>query len=186
MRASLLALLLFAACTPMQPAYDPTLPADDVTLEELRLENERLRRLLAAEEGVCPDPGEAYRGRTVEVLLTDVFFESGSADLTTRGQERLDAVADRIRREMADQHLRIEGHTDNQAIGPSLRTTFPTNWELSTARAVAVLRYLVETHGLDPARLEAVGMGPHDPVDTNATDAGRARNRRVRIAVLPE
>lgn len=177
---ALCGLLVVAACGSAGPAV----PAD-VEAERLRLENERLRSLLATEVQVECSPEEARRGETVEVLLADIFFESGSVRLTGQGQTRLDALADKLRREFAGRTVRVEGHTDTQPIGPTLQGRFPTNWELSVARAAAVVRYLLEVHGLDPARMEAVGFGPHDPVDSNDTAEGRARNRRVRVAVLP-
>lgn len=158
-------------------------------MQRLRLENERLRRIAerpVVPASTCPLPQDAYRGQTVEVLLSDLLFESGSADLAPGGLQRLDAVAVHLRAQFAGRRVRVEGHTDTQPIGPTLRTQFPTNWELSTARATSVVRYLQEVHNMDPARLEAVGMGAFDPLDSNATAEGRARNRRVRIAALPD
>jgi chemotaxis protein MotB len=194
MRALPLLLLpaVLAACTAAQPAASPSDDAETARLrndvQRLRVENERLRRIAErpAVEADCPVPEEAYRGQTVEVLLSDLLFESGSADLTPGGLQRLDEVAARLKLSFAGRRVRVEGHTDTQPIGPTLRTQFPTNWELSTARATTVLRYLQEVHAMDPARLEAVGMGAYDPLESNATAEGRARNRRVRIAALPE
>jgi len=193
MRALPLLLLpvVLAACTAAQPTTitpDPEADRLRADVQRLRTENERLRRIAErpAVEADCPMPEEAYRGQTVEVLLSDLLFESGSADLTPAGLQRLDEVAARLKLSFAGRRVRVEGHTDTQPIGPSLRTQFPTNWELSTARATTVLRYLQEVHAMDPARMEAVGMGAFDPVESNATAEGRARNRRVRIAALPE
>ena len=179
-------LLLFCAtaCRTAAPALPP--PPPDADVETLRLENERLRRLLAVDAGAdCPPAEQARRGETVEVLLSDLFFESGSADLTPEGQARLDATAQKLARDYAGRTVRVEGHTDTQPIGPSLKGRYPSNWELSAARAAAVARYLETAHNLPPGRMEAVGLGPYDPVDSNATAEGRARNRRVRLAVLP-
>lgn len=188
-RLSLFALLLLAltGCRTLAPVEEAPAVTSSAELDQLRLENERLRRLLAVEQPAqeeCPTPSDTYRGTTVEVLLADVFFESGSPDLKTEGQQRLDDLARRLRTEFQGRRIRIEGHTDGQRIGPSLRSRFPTNWELSSARALTVLRYLIDTHSVDPQRIEAVGMGEFDPVDSNATEQGRARNRRVRVAVL--
>jgi chemotaxis protein MotB len=77
--------------------------------------------------------------------------------------------------------LAVEGHTDNVPINTA---QFPSNWELSTARATAVLRYLVEHHGIAPARLSAAGYADQRPVAPNDTGGGRARNRRVDLAIL--
>jgi chemotaxis protein MotB len=75
----------------------------------------------------------------------------------------------------------VEGHTDDRPISTA---QFPSNWELSTARASAVLRYLVARHGIAPARMSAAGYADQRPVASNATTGGRARNRRVDLAIL--
>ena len=184
-----LASLTLGACRSTSPALsDPAAQADDAELTRLRTENERLRRLAetGAEAADCPDPEVARRGETVEELLTDeLFFESGSADLTDAGRERIGGLARRLDRDYRGRRVRVEGHTDTQPIGPTLRVTYPTNWELSTARATQVVRALQDA-GLAADRLEAVGMGAYYPAGSNATADGRARNRRVRVAVLPE
>ncbi len=182
---ALLVLLAVSACRSAAPVVAEA-PPPSAELEQLRLENERLRRLMAVEGQVCEPSEDARRGETVEVLLADVFFESGSAELTPEGMSRMDDIAVRLARDYAGRTVRVEGHTDTQPIGPSLKTRFPSNWELSTARATAVVRYLQEQHALPPARMEAVGFASYEPVDSNTTAEGRARNRRVRIAVLPE
>lgn len=77
--------------------------------------------------------------------------------------------------------IRVEGHADNVEIGPTLKSRYPSNWELSKARASGVLRYLVEKGGLDSARLASVGYGDGRPAATNATEEGRTSNRRVEV-----
>ncbi len=182
MRLCLLPILLLAACRSAGVAAD-----SGAEMERLRLENERLRSLMATEVEIgCPPAEAARRGETVEILLADIFFESGSARLTSDGQKRLDLLADRLDREYAGRTIRVEGHTDTQPIGANLQARYPTNWELSAARATGVVRYLQEVHNMPPERFEAVGFGPYDPVDSNTTAEGRARNRRVRVAVLPQ
>jgi chemotaxis protein MotB len=125
------------------------------------------------------------RGETVEVLSTDLHFKSGSADLSPEGVEKLKGVAERIKRKFPERNLRVEGFTDSRPIGERLVDRFPSNWELSAARAAAVVRHLRWTHGIAADRFEVVGFGPHQPVATNETAEGRRQNRRVRIAVLP-
>ncbi len=195
MRLLLLGLLIaFApACAPPPATFganglprDRAAPVESSEESNLRVENERLRRLLAVESstsGNCPAPEDAYRGETVEVLLADVYFESGSADLTVDGQARLAQLADRLDRDYGGRRIRVEGHTDSQRIGPSIAEQFPTNWELSTARATAVVRFL-EREGMPSNRLEATGLASFDPIADNASAEGRARNRRVRVAAL--
>jgi len=82
--------------------------------------------------------------------------------------------------------IRVEGHTDNVAIKPPLLEKFPSNWELSTARATNVVRFLQDKVGIEPVRLEAIGMSEYHPVATNKTPAGRSKNRRIEINLMPD
>ncbi len=162
-------------------------------IAELRVQNERLRNELERSGMKLParsttsacGNGECV-GETITVLLTDLYFESGSAALNADGVARLASVADEIRASYRGRNLRVEGHTDSNPIGPALKVTYPSNWELSAARAASVVRHLQWTHKMSPDRFEVVGFGPYAPVATNDTEKGRRENRRVRIAVLPE
>ncbi|MHB8879528.1 MAG: OmpA/MotB family protein [Myxococcaceae bacterium] len=124
-------------------------------------------------------------GGKIRVGLVDkVLFDSGEAELSARGKEvltRLGAVLSGI----SDKQIQVSGHTDDAAITDKLKVTFPTNWELSAARAVNVVRFLSEEGGVPPARLMAAGYGPYHPVGTNANPAGRARNRRIEVLLTP-
>ena len=151
-------------------------------VEKLREENEQLRQKL---EAAREEATSLQRGETIEVLSTDVYFKSGSAELTSTGVDELKAVAQRIQEEFPDRTIRIEGYTDSQPIGERLETKYPSNWELSAARATTVVRHLISESGLDPTQFIAVSYGATDPVASNETARGRRRNRRVRIAVLP-
>jgi len=146
-------------------------------LSDLRRENSQLRSRLSDQE--------QRRGETIEVLSTDLFFESGSAQLTSEGVDRLVDVAQRLRSEYSDRVVRVEGYTDDKPIGDRLSQRFPSNWELSAARASAVVRHLQWTHELEPVRFEVVGFGQYQPIADNETAEGRSENRRVRVAVLP-
>jgi len=77
--------------------------------------------------------------------------------------------------------IRIEGHTDNVPISTA---RFPSNWDLSTARSLKILKYFIDAHGYDPRKLSALGFGEFRPIDTNDTPTGRIKNRRVDIMVL--
>jgi len=112
----------------------------------------------------------------------ELLFESGSVDLGESGRSLLARVAEQIRNEEAV--ITVEGHTDDVAVGPSLRRRFPTNWELAGARAAIVVRLLAE-NGVDPTRMRAVSRGPFDPLASNDTEAGRAKNRRTEIILRP-
>jgi chemotaxis protein MotB len=112
----------------------------------------------------------------------ELLFESGAAGLNEQGRVLIARVASRIGKEQAI--ISVEGHTDNVGISDSLRTRFPTNWELAAARASSVVRLLTE-EGLDPTRLRVVSRGPFAPVASNQTAEGRAKNRRTEILLRP-
>lgn len=112
----------------------------------------------------------------------ELLFASGSAALGETGVEVIRRVASKIRDEPTS--VDVEGHTDTYQIGPALRSRYPTNWELAGARAAQVVRQLSE-NGVDPRRLRAVSRGPFDPIASNDTEAGRARNRRTEIILRP-
>jgi chemotaxis protein MotB len=107
------------------------------------------------------------------------FFPSGSAQVQSAALPLLDKIASSIAR--YDNTLRIEGHTDNVAINSA---AFPSNWELSTARANSIVHYLIEKRGFKGAKLSVTGYGEYRPIADNATEEGRKLNRRVDIVVL--
>ncbi len=108
-------------------------------------------------------------------------YDSGEASIRPEGYKVLDQLIEYLRTSGDARMIRIEGHADNVEIGPTLKSRYPSNWELSKARASGVLRYLVEKGGLDSARLASVGYGDGRPAATNATEEGRTSNRRVEI-----
>jgi len=114
----------------------------------------------------------------VVVATEGLLFGSGSSGLEPSGTAAIDAIAAPLLG--LTQPIRIEGHTDNTPIASAV---FPSNWELSTARASSVLRYLVEQHGFPATRVSAAGYGDTRPVGDNTTAEGRAANRRVEIVV---
>lgn len=117
-------------------------------------------------------------------IVDSILFKSGSAGIRKDGKEVLDKVA-RILINIKDKRIMIEGHTDSVPIGPQLVFTYPTNWELSVARATTVARYLQENGGIDPKALSATGYGEFRPVASNENEEGRAKNRRIEIILLP-
>jgi chemotaxis protein MotB len=121
----------------------------------------------------------AQRGLVIRLLTDKVLFDSGAADLKPQATPVLSKVAAILSKEGAHQVM-VEGHTDNVPIRGSM---FPTNWELSTARASRVVRFLIGG-GVAQRRLSAGGYAWLHPIDTNATAAGRSRNRRVEIVLL--
>jgi chemotaxis protein MotB len=119
-------------------------------------------------------------GRMVLQLPNDVLFESGQVEIRPRGQAALTQVA-AVLKTIIGRHFQVAGHTDNV---PIETTRFPSNWELSTARALEVVRFLAE-HGVSPRVLSAAGYGEFDPVTSNDDAKGRAKNRRIEITVQP-
>jgi chemotaxis protein MotB len=117
-------------------------------------------------------------------IVDKILFPSGEATISEEGLEVLERVGN-VLKSVEDKIVRVEGHTDNVPISSKLQDKFPSNWELSTARATNVVRFLQETVEIDPTHLEAVGMGEHQPVAENDTREGRAQNRRIEIALLP-
>ncbi len=125
------------------------------------------------------------QGRLTVNILDRVLFDSGEATLKSDGEVVLRKVAGFLIQHPALK-VQVVGHTDNVPIRPAARNRFPSNWELSTARATAAVRFLTEKAGVDPRRVGAVGYGEFRPVADNTTVEGRARNRRIAITVLSD
>lgn len=115
----------------------------------------------------------------IEVVLPEIMlFRSGQADLLEEAIAFLDDMAPLL----ADisNSIEVEGHTDNR---PIETVRFPSNWDLSTARANEVIRYLIEVHNLQPERFKAVGYGEYEPIASNKTEEGKSKNRRVVMVI---
>jgi chemotaxis protein MotB len=122
----------------------------------------------------------------ISVTFVDrILFELGKATVTPEGRRILDKVGKSLKGVSA-RSIRIEGHTDDIPIQEKYRYKYPSNWELSAARAAAVVRHLQEKVGLDPKDLEAVGHSFYEPIASNETEQGRAQNRRVSIIIAPK
>jgi chemotaxis protein MotB len=119
------------------------------------------------------------KGKLTVNMIDAILFDSGKAEVKPEGLLVLQRVID-ILKEVAGKTIRIEGHTDNVPIIGLLAQKYPSNWELSAARAVNVARFLQE-RGIDPLNLNAVAYGEYKPVADNASEAGRAKNRRIEI-----
>ena len=116
-------------------------------------------------------------------LMKQLRFESGEAAITSEGYQVLDELIAHLKNAAGDQLIRVEGHADNMEIGPSLRSIYQTNWDLSKARAGGVIRYLIEKGGIDSAKLSSVGYGDTKPIAANTNELGRQKNRRVEIVL---
>ena len=122
---------------------------------------------------------------TLKVVFIDkILFNSGSVEVNEKGKKILRVVADSVRAQK-NQDLLVEGHTDNMPLGSTLKGKFPSNWELSAARAAAVVRFLQEEGRLQPERLSARGFSFYRPVASNQSGEGRRQNRRIEIILSP-
>ena len=167
------------------------LDASQAELAELRIEREETEKRLAAMKSLTDkfrkmiDSGKLQvilrHGRMVVKLPAGILFASGSADLSKEGKDALREVAG-VLRQVEGRRLMVAGHTDNIPLQAS--SPFKNNFELSTARALTVAQHLVAS-GLPPSRLVAAGYAEHEPVRSNASEAGRQETRRIEIVLLP-
>ena len=124
------------------------------------------------------------KGKLTVNMVDSILFDSGKAEVKKGGLEILGKVVS-ILKDVNDKSIRIEGHTDDVQISRALAQRYPTNWELSAARAINVARHL-QDQGIDPGQLSAVAYGEWKPVATNDTAEGKAKNRRIEIILVPK
>lgn len=124
------------------------------------------------------------KGKLTVNMVDAILFDSGKAEIKPAGLVVLGKVIE-ILKSVNDKAIRIEGHTDAVPISGTLAQRYPTNWELSAARAINVARYL-QKQAIDPALLSAAGFGEFKPVAANDTVEGRAKNRRIEIVLVPK
>ncbi len=124
------------------------------------------------------------KNRLTMTMVDKILFPSGSAQISKDGKRVLDKVVT-ILKDIKDKRIQVEGHTDNVRIVSSLVKKYPTNWELSTARATEVVRYLQESGDINPKLLSATGYSEYQPVASNDTEEGKHKNRRIEIVLLP-
>ena len=139
-----------------------------------------LREQIAAQDIVI----EEMEGKLKVTLVDKILFDTGSDRINEAGRNALRQIAQSMKGSES-QEIVVEGHTDDVPIGPALADRFPTNWELSAARAVAVVRFLEEKTGLDPELLSACAYSFHRPLASNETESGRRKNRRIELILAP-
>jgi chemotaxis protein MotB len=127
---------------------------------------------------------EAYREKLKVSFIDKILFGFSQVRISARGKAALGRLAEALSK-VPEGKISIVGHADNVPVAPKFKFRFPSNWELSSARAGAVARYLLNQADLDPARIEVVGLSRYHPVADNDTQAGRAKNRRVEIIITP-
>jgi chemotaxis protein MotB len=159
---------------------------------KLHEREEEARKLQETYDGLVANLKKELKTGQVEVeqlrdglrvnVAQDILFDSGSAALDKNGVEVLQRVASQLKK--SPHQILVIGHTDNKPIGPALIKWYPTNWELAGARAASVVR-LFNDSGLPAKRLLAVSVADVQPVASNKTAEGRARNRRIEIRLRP-
>jgi chemotaxis protein MotB len=122
------------------------------------------------------------KGKLTVNMEAAILFDSGRADVKPEGFDILNKMVETLKN-VRDKAIRVEGHTDVVQITGGLTRTFPTNWELSAARAINVTKFL-QQQGIDPLNLSAVAFAEHKPVADNGTKDGRAKNRRIEITLV--
>jgi chemotaxis protein MotB len=123
-------------------------------------------------------------GRVVLQLHNDVLFDKGEADLKPDGKKAMGEIAATLRN-VPLKRFQVAGHTDSLPLTGDTKKKYPSNWELSCARAISVVKALT-AQGVRAEALSAAGYGPYDPVATNTTPDGEAKNRRIEITLVPQ
>lgn len=125
------------------------------------------------------------KNRLTVNLAQKILFPSGAAELSSDGQAVIAQVGE-VLMKVADKTIRVEGHSDNLKIRKTPQQKFPSNWELSAARAASVVRFLQNQVGVAGEKLSIGAYGPFRPIADNATEEGRAQNRRIQIILVPK
>jgi len=175
----ILASLLAAGCVPQQQYQQEVTQVQqlsylDKTYQQL---NQNLQAQVAANQVQI----KQLQNRLEVTMVNSILFPEGGWELHQQGRESLNNVLPALQG-LSGKQIVIGGYTDNLQILPPLSNRFPTNWDLSAARAISVVRYF-EAQGIDPNQLSAVAFGQFHPVASNDTPEGRAQNRRINIVI---
>jgi chemotaxis protein MotB len=155
----------------------------------------RLNEMKSTYDGLVKELSDNIRNKEATIeeckekltisFIDQVLFRSAMISITPEGKEMLKKTGD-ILKKLKSGKFRIVGHTDDKPIRSRLQKRFPSNWELSSARAAAVARFFETENGISPNRMEVVGYSHQEPIAGNQTEAGRSKNRRVEIIVVPD
>jgi chemotaxis protein MotB len=159
------------------------LAAAKEALEKKSSEYENLAKSLKEEIKTGKIELSELKGRMVVKMKDKILFSSGSTKLNREGQDALQKVAQALK-DVQGKIIRVEGHTDNVPVPTDAKTEFDSNWELSTTRALVVVKLLQE-QGVPPTMLSALGYGEYQPIASNQTAEGRSLNRRIEIVLAP-
>ncbi len=175
----LIAALSLAGCVPQQQYNQEVQQAQQ--LQYLNSTYQQLNQSLQAEVNSDQVKVRQLQNRLEVTMVNAILFPEGGWELHQHGQEELNKIVPALQG-VSGKQIVIQGYTDNLPILPPLTERFPTNWSLSAARAISVVRYLV-AQGLDPNQLSAVAFGQYRPIASNDTPEGRAQNRRINIEI---
>jgi len=160
------------------------LKSKDLAVREQSSAFKQMQEAMKAELASKQVAIKELEGKLTLSMVEAILFDSGKAVVKADGKEALKKVAE-VLKGTTDQDIIVAGYTDNVPIKGRLTRTFPTNWELSTARAISVVKIL-EADGVDPKLLSATGFSKYRPVAENDTPEGRAKNRRMEIILMPK
>ena len=146
---------------------------------DMRFKETQVNRL-TYELAACLDGGDTFATE-----LVDELFEPASATFTETGRERLALLADTVASRTGSGFVYVAGYSDATRPSGALKDRFPSNWELSAARASAVVRYFTDEHGVDEARMLVLSYGANRPIASNRTRRGQRLNRRIRFSYVP-
>lgn len=155
----------------------------DAAIEAAKKRLETLRRMLAKFASMIESGKikiKISNGKMVVEMASEILFPSGKAKLSAEGEQAIAEVA-KVLSTIGDRNFQVAGHTDNV---PIKKKKFKSNWELSTARAVAVVKHMIK-NGMDSTNLSAAGYAETQPAASNDTEEGRAQNRRIEIVLQP-
>ncbi len=176
----LCALALVAGCVSEQTYKQEVHQVTSLTAQNKAYHE--LNRQLEAEVKANQVQIQQLQDRLKVTMVDQILFPEGGWEIHRKGEETLDKIIPTLK-SLEKQRIVVEGFTDNVPIGLALRSRFPSNWELSTARATDVVRFLV-AKGVSPNMISAAGFGDSRPVASNDTPQGRAKNRRVEIVIM--
>jgi chemotaxis protein MotB len=185
-----------AAMAEMRQEIDRLTALENDLQQQLEIERQQREARLAEVQGTYDElvgkleeeiqRGEVriseLKGKLTVNVVDKILFDSGQADLKPAGIKVLKQIGD-ILKSAVDKDIQVEGHTDNVPIRGTLAQVYPTNWELSTARATTVLHFLQDKADIPGERLSAVGYGEYQPIASNSTPEDRALNRRIQIVL---
>ncbi|MGO9454967.1 MAG: flagellar motor protein MotB [Candidatus Binataceae bacterium] len=176
---ALMALSMLAGCVPQQQYQQEV--QQNQQLQYMNDTYENLNKSLETEVKNDQVEIKQLKNRLQVTLVNEILFSEGGWEVAAKGVDVLDKVVPSLQN-LAGKEIIIEGYTDNLPVERDLKNRFPTNWELSAARACNVVRHL-QGHGIDPSTLAAEAYGEYHPVASNDTPEGRRKNRRINIVI---